>query len=106
MTYDPNTRTTETNTRTTEPYTRTTERDVIETRQGPNFGGPMIATILVVLAILAAVWLFTNDGEGTTDTTTSPVETTLPVETTIPADTTLPADTTVPADTTPTTTAP
>lgn len=78
-----------------EPYTRTTERDVIVTPPpGPNYGGAMIAITLVVLAILGAVWLFSLDGQGTTDTTTSPTETTVPTETTLPTDTAPP--TTVP----------
>lgn len=77
MTYDPN--------------TRTTEREVIVTPQGPSYGGPLLAGILIVLVILGAVWLFTNDGADTTGTT-APTETTVPVETTIPTDTTAPGD--------------
>jgi hypothetical protein len=77
MTYDPR------------PGTTTDRgRDVIVTPQGPNYGGIAVATVLIVLAILFAVWLFNNDGEGTTGTTSPPVETTLPVETTVPADVT------------------
>ena len=77
-----------------EPHTRTTERDVIVTPpQGPNYGAILIATVLAILAIVAAVWLFANDGDTTTDTTNPAVETTLPVETTVPTETTVPADT-------------
>ncbi|HSJ28804.1 MAG TPA: hypothetical protein VLB67_11380 [Acidimicrobiia bacterium] len=50
-----------------------------------------MAGILIVLVILGAVWLFTNDGADTTGTT-APTETTVPVETTIPTDTTAPGD--------------
>jgi hypothetical protein len=70
------------------------DRDVIVTPPGPNYGGIALATVLVLVAILFAVWFFNNDGTGTTGTTAPPVETTLP------------AETTVPTDTTPTTTAP
>jgi hypothetical protein len=72
---------------TYDPDTRTTEREVVVTSPGPSYGGALLAVVLVVLVILGAVWLFSNDG-----TTTSPTETTAPVETTIPTDTTVPAE--------------
>lgn len=52
----------------------------------PNYGGYALVAVLVVLAVLFAVWLFNNDDtQGTTGNTSPVVETTLPAETTVPA---------------------
>lgn len=52
----------------------------------PNYGGYALVAVLVVLAVLFAVWLFSNDDtQGTTETTSPGIETTLPVGTTVPA---------------------
>ncbi|MEX2654944.1 MAG: hypothetical protein WD532_07950 [Acidimicrobiia bacterium] len=68
-----------------------TDRDVIVTSRAPNNNSGMaVAAVLVVIAILFAVWLFMNDGVDNTTSDTSPTETTQPVDTTLPTDTTAP----------------
>lgn len=62
------------------------QEHVVHHHGPPNYGGYALVAVLVVLAVLFAVWLFGNDGTGgTTETTTPGFETTLPVEPTVPA---------------------
>ena len=77
------------------------DREVIVTPSGTNYGGMALAAVLLVLAILFVVWLFSSD-DGTTGNT----DLDNPVVTTVPTETTAPVETTAPADTTPTTVAP
>jgi len=82
MTYDPRT-----------GMTTERDREVIVTPSGSS-GGTIIATVLVVLAVLFAIWLFGFNGNAPA-TNDNPTLTTAPVVTAALVVTTAPVETTV-----------